>query len=389
MMIRFSSMKILLLIGTIYGRLTGEDIKAVVKKVLTPIDLEYTIINPLFGYIFRVNGCLESIRFFSSELEIKYDNREERIYFKDESKDSLTNLLILLFPSHTGVLNNFRGVKLNFTKKYFIEIKDELERKASIEMLGSTFASLVNKQDDKKILKVGKNTKHPCKLFEYYVLLPSTVPGLDYEILKLLAIHAYALETFDRPEELETYLQKILEELKGRKNAIIHLELIKEQVRLFERLYANPFKFPYSKINQPVSNSSIPIYDRKKDKLVPSKKFSDCVDITILHLCNCLFYDELIGECSLDHLELAEPNRLKEFYEKYHYRPYQVTTELRNDWSRVVQGLNDNKAFKCQGKYKPYIIHYKDKTYRNEINPGLLNTMSVLASFFLVLVLVF
>jgi len=40
MMIRLSSMKILLLIGMIYGRLTGEDIKAVVDKVLKPEDLE-------------------------------------------------------------------------------------------------------------------------------------------------------------------------------------------------------------------------------------------------------------------------------------------------------------------------------------------------------------
>ena len=142
----------------------------------------------------------------------------------------------------------------------------------------------------------------------------------------------------------------------------------------------NLIRFPYSKINQPASNSSIPIYDKKTDKFIPSKTFSDCADIVILHLCNCLFYDEQAEKCSLDHLNLTEPNRLKQFYEKYHYKPFQVTEEMRNKWSRVVQGLDDNKEFKCQGNYKPYLIHYRKQEYRNEIRSGFFNTMSVLAS---------
>ena len=40
---------------------------------------------------------------------------------------------------------------------------------------------------------------------------------------------------------------------------------------------------------------------------------------------------------------------------------------MRNDWSREVQGLDDNRAFKCQGQYKPYVIHYRKQEYMNEI----------------------
>ena len=93
-----------------------------------------------------------------------------------------------------------------------------------------------------------------------------------------------------------------------------------------------------------------------------------------------MFFDEKIGKCSLNHLELTEPNRLTKFYEDHHFRPFGITQEMRNEWSRIVQGLDDNEAFECQDNYKPYLIHYRNQDYRNEIKSGLLNTMSVLAS---------
>jgi len=385
MMIRLRSVKIILLISAIYGILTAEDIKVAVKKVLKEEQLEHTIINPLFGYMFRVNGCLESIRFYSSDLVIKYEDTGERNYSQDKSEDSLTNLLIQLFPSHTGTFNNLIRLNTNFTNKYFVENKaynnkKEKNRIANIEMLGITFASLVKRQDNKNIETIDKKTENLYKLFEYYVLSPSTIPGLDNKILKLLVIHEYAVITLNTTYELEAYLNSIIVNLKGRKNAIIHLDLTKEQGKLFKRLYTNPFKFPYSKINPPVSNSSIFIYDRKSNTYKKDQTFSDCADIAILHLCNCLFYNELAGECSLDHLKLTETNRLKKFFEKYHYRPFGVTQEMRNDWSRVVQGLDDNRAFECQGNFKPYIIHYCKQGYRNEIRSGPLNILSVLAN---------
>ena len=92
-----------------------------------------------------------------------------------------------------------------------------------------------------------------------------------------------------------------------------------------------------------------------------------------------MFFDDKIDKCSLDHLKLEESSRLTEFYEKYGHRPFKITEEVRIKWSRVVQGRDDNKEFECQGNNKPYLIHYVDERNRNEIEPGLLNTMSVLA----------
>ena len=401
MMIRLSSMKIALLIGTIYSRISLEQIKSAVDEVFEERKddgLEYTIINPLFGYMFKANGCVENMRFYSPELEIKYNEREERIYPEDKSEDSLTKLVIHLFPSHAGALNSLVGTLKNFRFRYFIENKSFLsksgkkakgsqkDRSENIKMLGETCVKLLKNGTGGEVQKPSKNRPEPYTLFNWLVFSPSKAFKQNEEVcLKVLLIYVFVIEALDEKEELKEYLRAILTGLDSDPSIKCPaLILDKKQIQLFNGLYANPFKFPYSKINQPVSNSSIPVYDRKEDKPVAGQTFSDCADITILNLCNCLFYNELTGECSLDHLNLedspTEPNRLKQFYEKYHYRPYKVTQEMRNDWSRVVQGLDDNKQFECQGNFKPYMIHYCKQVYRNEIRSGLLNTMSVLAS---------
>ena len=67
------------------------------------------------------------------------------------------------------------------------------------------------------------------------------------------------------------------------------------------------------------------MYDRKENK-IKENTFSDCADITLLHLCNCLFYD---GEkYSLDHLSENAP--IRKFYEK-HATLFQITEKTRED----------------------------------------------------------
>jgi len=60
----------------------------------------------------------------------------------------------------------------------------------------------------------------PYQLFEYYVFSPSIVPGLEDLNLKLLAIHAYALDILDKVEEFKIYLEAILAGLKDVKMAL-------------------------------------------------------------------------------------------------------------------------------------------------------------------------
>ena len=255
---------------------------------------------------------------------------------------------------------------MNFTNKYFILNqsycdKKKIDKIENIKMLGETFVRLVSGGTNRN---PRNKARTPYALFEGYVFSPSNAPGLEDINLKLLVIHAYVLDILDGPEEFEIYLKAISDRLSD--IAIRgHLVLTEKQKESFGNLYTNPFKFPYSKVNQPASNSSIPIYHRITDTLDEKEKFSDCADITILHLCNCLFYNEETGECSLDHLKLEgkaisdECTRLLKFYKKYHYKPFEITQVMKNDWSRVVQGLVGNDGFECQGGYKPCAICYQ------------------------------
>ena len=309
----------------------------------------------------------------------------------------LTRLLIHLFPSNSGTLNSLAGIHENFRNRYFIENKSFLsksgdkskgsqdDRIKNIKMLGETCVKLLKSGTESEIQEIAN--PEPYEVFNWLVFSPGKAFEKEEEekCLKILLIHAFVTEVLDKKEELQEYLRAILTGLDSDPTIKYPaLSLDERQNELFECLYINPFKFPYSKINQPVSNSSIPVYDRKNDKFIESKTFSDCADIVILHLCNCLFYNDKIDECSLDHLNLkdqpTETNRLRQFYEDYHFRPFEITQEMRNRWSRIVQGLDDNKEFKCQSNYKPYIIHYRKQQYRNEIRSGLFNTMSILAS---------
>jgi len=219
-------------------------------------------------------------------------------------------------------------------------------------------------------------------MFEHYVFAPSDVPGLENTNLKLLTIHAYALSVIDNTDEFRVYLETISEGLKDI-DRLECLVLSDQQKKEFKELYMNHYNFPYSKINQPVSNSSIPIYNRQTDEFSKTQKFSDCTDIVILHLCNCLFYNEQTGECSLANLKSEsntsdECKRLIEFYEKYNNKPFNITYEMRMDWSRVVQGLSDNEAFEHQAEYKPYAIRYVNQESRNEIVSGTISIINVL-----------
>ena len=59
MMIRLSSIKLVLLISVVCARMKLEDMKTGFEEVFgRNSDLEYSIVNPLFGHMFRTNGCL-------------------------------------------------------------------------------------------------------------------------------------------------------------------------------------------------------------------------------------------------------------------------------------------------------------------------------------------
>lgn len=129
------------------------------------------------------------------------------------------------------------------------------------------------------------------ELFRKCVFSPSIVSGLHNASLKLLTIHAHALQVINSVDELKIYLKAICDGLESVE--VLYLVLSDEQREAFANLYIrSPFKFPYSKIEQLMSHTSVLVYDWKADKVIEDERLSDRTGIAILHLCNCLFFDE-------------------------------------------------------------------------------------------------
>lgn len=83
--------------------------------------LETTILNPIFGRLFIDSSFLIHFRLYSDQLDhINFI----RNYGIDKSKDPLTNLVILLFPSPAGTLIHSSNKLQNFTKVYFSKDDD-------------------------------------------------------------------------------------------------------------------------------------------------------------------------------------------------------------------------------------------------------------------------
>lgn len=166
-------------------------------------------------------------------------------------------------------------------------VKNEEDRQNRICMLGKLSKNgIVHEQT-----VTGSPNVLSFELFRKYVFSPSIVPGLHNASLKLLTIHAYALQVIDSVDELKIYLKAICDGLESVE--VLYLVLSDEQREAFANLYIrSPFKFPYSKIEQLMSHTSVLVYDWKADKVIEDERLSDRTGIAILHLCNCLFFDE-------------------------------------------------------------------------------------------------
>jgi len=354
--------------------------KAVKSNPNYKTGLDFTVVNPLFGYMFKFCGCLENIRFYSSEIIINHDEQMRRDFARDESNNSLTSLAIRLFPSFSGKLSCEMNSESSFTKVYFVDnqdfdnVKTNEGRTKNIRMLGEVFARLLKNGTSDNLAK----PRDPSlfELFEYDLFLPSLTPGLNNIILKLLFIHAYALEILETASELEIYLGAISDGLDN-PQFVQSLILDDRQKRIFKDANFRPFKACFLKMKQPVSGNLIPAYDRKSDKFITGQSFADCVDIVILHLCNCMFYSNERDECVFDQLAKQEENvseecsKLLDFYRKYGNEPFDIKYQMKKDWSKVVQGLSDNEV-------EDLSINYARYEYRNQLSPGILNIMAVL-----------
>lgn len=80
----------------------------------------------------------------------------------------------------------------------------------------------------------------------------------------------------------------------------------------------------------------------------------------------------------VDHLKLDKNSPLKKFYERRGNKLFHITKEIRMEWSKIIQALDDH-GFKSKNEYQEHIIEYCDKAYRNKLKSGIINILSVLS----------
>lgn len=391
--------RFILSFGQVYCKISLVTIRDV---VFDNKNIESTILNPIFGYLFEVTGCLSNLRFYSPLINPVYEN-EKRIYAKDKSFDPFVQNVITLFPSPTGTLNNVYNIYASFTTIF------NNDRTDSITFLSDLFVSVITNRKPEYTHK-SKTKRNIFNELKERMFCESNINMFKDRNLKLLLIHAIAINVLETKKELEEYLMKIMLEIdikNLKKYSLENENEINSYIGVFKRgiewifparsLFW-PFNsnqtslsdnitrvvvevqkvitnFPYSNINLPVSNDRIPCYNREDDNFHEQCLFSDCGDILLLHLCNCLFYDPVTCEYNLKHLQLPENCSLLRFYEK-HKKLFSVTRDIRMDWAKVVEGL---EAFEEIDKntHNTHLIMYVQNN-KNEIKSGILNMMCVL-----------
>ncbi|KAI5159549.1 hypothetical protein NEPAR05_2489 [Nematocida parisii] len=116
------------------------------------------------------------------------------------------------------------------------------------------------------------------------------------------------------------------------------------------------------------SYARVKAYDRKKNEFIndESRKYSNCVETTLMGLFLCLAYNPNKKKYNTDHLpDNEETKPLKDFFKKY-TEPREVTDyTMHQDWCRVIADLKNDK-----------ILYLKEK---NELDSSLLNTLYVVS----------
>ena len=335
----------------------------------------------------------------------------KRDYSLDNSDDFLTKAAILLFPSPTGSLNSFRAQYKNFTNFFFHNNLDENfdKRNINIKNLAEMVLKILknekymeityqknktknpilnnpqdnlqnNAQNNKKTLTLEENNARFYNVLGSLMLRTNIMQVYKDSNLKLLLIHAYAMDILNTKEEYEAYLTTLLEGIDDEiRNNLEILKFDQEKIEFFRELYTLNFEsFPYSNSRQPAQNDSVPCIDTKNRQRIIVDNFKDCVEIAILHLCNCLFFDNNLGLYNLDHLKLENDSPLKEFYTNLNYKTFTITPEVRIEWSKVLQCLENDINSNSFNDLFPQNIYYNKPQYNNELFPGFINIMNVL-----------
>lgn len=326
-----------------------------------------SIVNPIFGYLFESDGSIANLRFYGPLIQMHKDSNHRK-FSMDSVNYSLIKLIIELFPSPSGTLNHCRNLPSNFG---FI-FKSDLKR--GLEFLANVFVEIL--QPDIQIIydlipeKFNEIRNLALNKFENEIEIFN---NQEEKMIKLMVIHSFILNILNTSEELEQYLKIISNKLREVEIYQLNFDVIDKVKEIEEQFWC----FPFSSLNQPPSNDVVHLYYRETDTFDEIKTFSDCADILILHICNCILYDSDNRQYSI--ASLNPKSRLAQFY-RNHPKLFTINLNIRKEWSRVIQGLHDFNEL-TNSKYKLHKIVYL-KNSRNELDTGIINMMNVLINLF-------
>lgn len=326
--------------------------------------LRSTIINPVFGYFFTSTGALDNLRCYSPGIEIKKLQNNTRDFYSDYSADPITQMLIEMFPSPTNTFffeNNENSFRFKFNEN----------RKEGIEFLAIAFSKILTSKDNfLNFLPHEYNTFEVMK--QLLMNSHTTLNFFEPNQAKLLAIHAFILNVLDDEKDLKEYLEIILKNIENKNSIEIYnfgvdvLNCIKDSKQQLK-------SFSFSEYNQPIPSQILPLYFIKLEDNVEKEVFLNSAEILLLNICNCLFYDPNTCRYSIQHLQ--QDSKLANFYKKHNQR-FEITDEVKSDWSKVVHRLEDFKGKENDIKMINKISYLTEK--RDSLRCGLITMMNVL-----------
>lgn len=376
--------------------------------------------SPALGQIAIESGLIENMRFFGNikpAYEVFGQGERRRSYKGDEGRDSISRLVVRLFPSNGGALTVVSRAQGNFGQyvKSPKTIALLLNHAAFCrKSLGDCSSFEATKSLQERIImstgKLHKNAKNTLdQIIESipWAIAEEKNAGYPAHITELVFL-AFFFELFDDQEAVFSLLNElhpsIVDQAKlkayGRPQLpsdtdfkAMYLKLMAKNVQDFTlddimTLYNSVMAFnplPYKPGVSLLSNAEAFAYDRRRGMQL-TQTFADCVEMTERHVMNLLTYNPSTRNFDLSHLNKklagkvldSHPyNNFQRFYQRQ--KPEDANSGdpiIRSLWNEVVGDLTlgqaNNEIHYCQ--------HEGQSSY--ELEAGYINFVNVFAKIF-------
>ena len=295
--------------------------------------------SPTFGMVALDTGLVENIRLYGN-YTAGYAKDGVRQYTKDTSDDPLWNVVNILFPSNNGQLgvqtdsdcNIGRYVSDPKTVALLVNVAKSVydDKEVDADKTIDTIASTLKDADGKPLAgKIKQNIKKEIKSLLAHIqsaikaenentsLYPK---GTTVQMIQ--AFFCYKFTTKEHIKEELDALDDAIVDHKELDTSYLEAKDLKEIINKY-RLDVDDFfdltqgyiftsPLPYKEGISPLNNGQAKSYDRA-NKTETTETFADCVEVSIRHLCNLLFFDSKSRAFDVSHIK---NDNLKTFYDK-------------------------------------------------------------------------